>query len=155
MPWLWTPLVNLFAWGAVKALLALSKVPEAARTPATRAAIAVGIDFLLGCDPVVANDPTPYATKPSQSWFRFGYPIAYVTDVLQNLEVLVALGCGGDARLAPALDLLLRKRDAQGRWKMEYTYNGKTWADVEEKGKPSKLVTLRALRVLKQCDVTQ
>ena len=141
------------AWGAVKAMLALSKVPEAARTPEIRAAIATGIDFLLGRDPAVADYPTPFATKPSQSWFRFGYPLAYVTDVLQNLEVLAALGCGGDARLKPALDLLLRKRDAQGRWKMEYTYNGKTWADIEEKGKPSKWVTLRALRVLKRCDV--
>jgi hypothetical protein len=139
------------AWGAVKAMLALSKVPEAAHTPAIDAAIVTGIDFLLGCDPALADYPTAYATKPSQSWFRFGYPIAYVTDVLQNLEVLAALGCGGDARLAPALELLLRKRDAQGRWKMEYTYNGKTWADVEEKGKPSKWVTLRALRVLKHC----
>ncbi len=27
-------------------------------------------------------------------------------------------------------------------------YNGKTWVDVEEKGKPSKWVTLRALRVI-------
>lgn len=142
------------AWGAVKAMLALSKVPVAARTPEIRAAIATGIDFLLGRDPAVADYPTPYATRPSQSWHRFGYPLAYVTDVLQNLEVLAALGCGGDARLAPALDLLLRKRDAQGRWKMEYTYNGKTWVDVEVKGKPSKWVTLRALRVLKRCGVT-
>ncbi|MBP8292733.1 MAG: hypothetical protein KAX65_08165 [Caldilineaceae bacterium] len=142
------------AWGAVKAMLALSKVPEGARTPEIRAAIATGIDFLLGRDPAVADYPTPYATRPSQSWHHFGYPLAYVTDVLQNLEVLAALGCGGDARLAPALDQLLRKRDAQGRWKMEYTYNGKTWVDIEEKGKPSKWVTLRALRVLKQCDAT-
>ena len=82
------------AWGAVKAMLALSKVPDAARTPAIGAAIGVGIDFLLSRDPAVADYPTAYATKPSQSWFRFGYPIAYVTDVLQNLEVLVALGCG-------------------------------------------------------------
>ncbi len=141
------------AWGAVKAMLALSKVPEGARTPEIRAAIATGIDFLLGRDPAVADYPTPYATRPSQSWHRFGYPLAYVTDVLQNLEVLAALGCGGDARLRPALDLLLRKRDAQGRWKMEYTYNGKTWADIEQKGKPSKWVTLRALRVLKRCGI--
>lgn len=139
------------AWGAVKAMLALGKVPEAARTPAIRAAIATGIDFLLGCDPAQADYPTPYGGKPSQSWFRFGYPIAYVTDVLQNLEVLTALGCGGDVRLHAALNLLESKRDAQGRWKMEYTYNGKTWAHVEQKGKPSKWVTLRALRVLKQC----
>ena len=32
---------------------------------------------------------------------------------------------------------------------MEYHYTGKTWADIEEKGKPYKCVTLRALRVLK------
>ncbi len=32
---------------------------------------------------------------------------------------------------------------------MEYSYNGKMWADVEVKGQPSKWVTLRALRVIK------
>ena len=141
------------AWGAVKALLALSKVPAPARTPAIRAAITTGIDFLFSRDPAVADYPMGYATKPSQSWFRFGYPIGYVTDVLQTLEVLTALGCGSDARLRPTLDLVLSKRDKQGRWKLEYTYNGKMWAAIEEKGKPSKWVTLRALRVLKGCGV--
>jgi hypothetical protein len=33
---------------------------------------------------------------------------------------------------------------------MKYTYNGKIWADIEEKHQPSKWVTLRALRVLKR-----
>ncbi len=138
------------AWGAVKAMLALSQVPEEARTPAMRAAIAAGVAFLLGRDPAAADYPAAYSAKPSGSWFRFGYPLAYVTDVLQNLEVLTALGCGADARLARAVDLVLSKQDDQGRWRLEYTYNGKTWADVEQKGKPSKWVTLRALRVLKR-----
>ena len=133
-------------------MLALGKVPEAARTPAIHAAIATGSEFLLSRDPAVADYPMGYADKPSQSWFRFGYPIAYVTDVLQTLEVLTALGYGGDARLRPALDLLLSKRDKQGRWRMEYSYNGKMWVDVERKGEPSKWVTLRALRVLKRCE---
>jgi hypothetical protein len=137
------------AWGAVKAVLALSKVPENARTPPMQAAIKVGVDFLMGNDPSVADYPMGYSEKPSRSWFRFGYPIGYVTDVLQNLETLTALGYGGDPRLSPAVDLILGKRDAQGRWKMEYTYNGKTWVDVEEKGQPSKWVTFRALKVLK------
>jgi hypothetical protein len=91
-----------------------------------------------------------YATKPNRSWFKFGYPLGYVTDVLQNLEVLTALGYGGDPRLTNGLELLLSKQDRQGRWPLEYTYNGKTWVDVEEKGRPSKWVTLRALRVLKR-----
>ena len=47
------------------------------------------------------------------------------------------------------MDLVIGKQDRQGRWTMEYSYNGKTLVDIEEKGKPSKWVTLRALRVLK------
>lgn len=138
------------AWGAVKAMLALSKVPSHARTPYIQAAVERGAAFLLSRDPAVADYPMGYATKPSRSWFQFGYPIAYVTDVLQNLEVLTALGYGDDPRLGPALALLLDKQDEQGRWQMGYSYNGKSWAAVEEKGKPSKWVTLRALRVLKR-----
>jgi hypothetical protein len=138
------------AWGAVKTMLALAKVPEASCNHTMRTAIALGAALLLGQDPAVADYPMGYATKPSRSWFQFGYPLAYVTDVLQNLEALTALGYGADPRLGRALALLLSKQDPRGRWKMEYTYNGKTWADVEEKGQPSKWVTLRALRVLKR-----
>ena len=90
-----------------------------------------------------------WSEKPNRSWFKFGYPIGYVTDVLQNLEVLTNLGYAKDARLTNAIDLLLSKRDDQGRWMLEYTYNGKTWIDIETKNQPSKWVTLRALRVLK------
>jgi hypothetical protein len=108
-----------------------------------------GIRFLLGRDPAVADYPTWDDRPPSGSWFRFAFPVAYVTDVLQNLEALTALGYGGDPRLRPALDLVLSKQDAEGRWRLEYDYRGKTWADLEEKGQPSKWVTLRALRVLR------
>jgi hypothetical protein len=138
------------AWGAVKVVLAFSKLPKDARTPLVQRAITTGLDFLLGTDPAKADYPMGYSTKPSQSWFRFGFPLFYVTDVLQNLEVLTSFGYGTDPRLSTALDLVVGKQDDQGRWKMEYTYNGKTWANIEEKGKPSKWVTLRALKVLKR-----
>ena len=137
------------AWGAVKVMMAFSKLPEDARTPLIQKAIETGLDFLLSTDPAMADYPMGYSTKPSQSWFRFGFPQFYVTDVLQNLEVLTSFGYGADPRLSVAMDLVAGKQDQQGRWKMEYTYNGKTWVDIEEKGKPSKWVTLRALRVLK------
>ena len=137
------------AWGAVKAALALAKVPADSVTLAIERARDAAAEFLLSRDPAVADYPMGYSEKPSRSWFQFGYPIAYVTDVLQNLEALALLGYARDSRLEPALRLVLGKQDALGRWKMEYTYNGKTWADIEEKGKPSKWVTLRALRVLK------
>ncbi|NLE77024.1 MAG: nitrogen fixation protein NifH [Chloroflexi bacterium] len=137
------------AWGAVKVMLALGKVPPAARSPLVQEAIQVGLGFLLGRDPAVADYPAGYSDKPSRSWFQFGFPVFYVTDVLQNLEALTTLGCAGDPRLAHALEWLRGKRDAAGRWKMEYSYAGKTHADVEAKGQPSKWVTLRALRVLR------
>ena len=70
-------------------------------------------------------------------------------DVLQNLEVLVALGYGDDPRLRNALDLVRSKQEKDGRWRMKYTYNSKMWADIEQNGQPSKWVTLRALRVLR------
>ncbi len=137
------------AWGAVKVMLAFGKLPASARTPAIQSAVETGIDFLLGRDPATADYPAGWSDKPSRSWFKFGYPLFYVTDVLQNLEALTSLGVGPDPRLNAAIELVLSKQDAQGRWKMEYTYNSKTFADIEEKGEPSKWVTLRALRVLK------
>ena len=138
------------AWGAIKAMLALSKVPENQRSPEINAAVEAGVEFLFSHDPAAADYPMGYNDKPNRSWFKFGYPIGYITDVLQNLEVLTALGYGSDPRLENAYELVRSKQDEDGRWKMEYSYNGKIWADVEQKGKPSKWVTLRALRVLSE-----
>jgi hypothetical protein len=84
-----------------------------------------------------------------QARFKLGFPSGYVADVLQDLAVLAELGHGPDPRLAPAIDWLLAKRDADGRWKNDYAYNGKTWVDFERQGKPSKWVTLRAYRFLR------
>ena len=137
------------AWGAVKVALALSRVPQSQRSPAMQKAAQQCVDFLLSTDPAGADYPHPYAPKASTSWFKFGFPVFYITDILQILEALMGLGLAGDARLRPAIDLLQSKQDAQGRWTMEYSYNGKTWVDIEEKKQPSKWVTLRALRVLK------
>ncbi len=138
------------AWGAVKAMLAFSKVPSTARTPLLQRAVSAGLDFLLSRDPAKADYPMGYADKPSRSWFQFGFPVFYVTDWLQNLEVLTAFALGADPRLEGAIELLLSRQDACGRWALQYHYAGKTWVDLEEKGQPSKWVTLRALRVLKR-----
>ena len=137
------------AWGAINAVLALNKVPAEHRTRNMQAAIKQGLDFLLSHDPAVADYPFGRGNKPNSSWFKFGYPIGYITDVLQNLEVLAALGQAENPKLANALDLVISKQDQQGRWLLEHTYNGKMWVDIEKKGQPSKWVTLRALRVLK------
>ncbi len=137
------------AWGAIKAMLALSKVPAELQTRVMQDALREGTDFLLSHDPVVADYPFGMGNKPSSSWFRLGYPLGYIADVLQNLEALVALGQAQSPRLSSALELVIRKQDGQGRWPLEHSYNGKTWVDIEKLKQPSKWVTLRALRVLK------
>ena len=72
-----------------------------------------------------------------------------MTDLLQIVEALVGLGYGDDPRLENALTLIREKQDTDGRWPLEYSYTGKTWVDFGPKKQPNKLVTLRALRVLK------
>ncbi len=90
-----------------------------------------------------------YSNRPSQNWWKFGFPVFYVTDLLQNVEALVGLGYGHDHRLARALAIVCQKQDVEGRWKMEYDHTGKMRVDFGIKKRPNKWVTLRALRVLK------
>jgi hypothetical protein len=139
------------AWGAIKALRGLARVPPERRAPPVRRAIDQGIEFLLSRDPAVADYPAGWGnTRPSASWFKLGFPSGYVADVLQNLETLAESGVAKDQRLQPAIDWLLGKQDACARWKNQYAYNGKTWIDFERQGQPSKWVTLRACSVLKR-----
>jgi len=140
------------AWGAVKVMLAFAKLPAEKRTPLIERAIERGVKFLFSVDPATAEYPHGYADKPSGNWWKFGFPVFYVTDLLQNVEALVRLGYGDDPRLQNALDLIREKQDEQGRWALEYHYAGKTWLDFGARKKPNKWVTLRALRVLKQAD---
>jgi len=135
------------AWGANKAMRALLAIPPKQRTPAAQRAIEVGAQFLLSRDPAVAD--YPYAGRVSSTWFQFGFPLSYWSDVLETTAVLIELGYGDDPRLAHALDFILSRQDAQGRWRLENSLNGKMWTNIEEKGQPSKWVTLRALRVLR------
>jgi hypothetical protein len=138
------------AWGAVKALGGLARVPVELRSSAVSRAIQAGTDFLLSRDPAVADYPAGWGnTRPSGSWFRLGFPSGYVADVLQDLEVLAELGQTQDPRLANAIEWLLAKQDANGRWTNEYAYKGKTWVDIERQGQPSKWVTLRACHFLR------
>ena len=107
---------------------------------------------MFSVDPAQASYPSGWSQKPSGNWWRFGFPIFYVTDLLQLVEALVALGYGKDRQLAHALDIIRSKQDPNGRWPLEYDYSGKAWVDFGQKKAPNKWVTLRALRVLKAAE---
>lgn len=137
------------AWGAVKVMGAFGALPATDRTPLIRRAIEQGAAFLLTGEPAQAGYPNGYNEKPSGNWWKFGFPIFYVTDLLQNVEVLARLGYGGDSCLAGAFALIREKQDENGRWPLEYSYEGKTWVDFGPKKAMNKWVTLRAMRALK------
>jgi len=136
------------AWGAIKALRALTRIPTEQHTPQVKKAIKVGVEFLLSRDPAQADYPTGDG-RISANWFKLGFPSGYMADVLQNLEVLVELGHKRDKRLRPAIEWLLTQQNARGRWKNQHSYSGTLWVNIESQGSVSKWVTLRACRVLK------
>ncbi|HEU0296741.1 MAG TPA: hypothetical protein VFR47_28650 [Anaerolineales bacterium] len=137
------------AWGAVKVMLALSKVPVRKRTPLIKKAIKQGVDFVFGINPSTAKYPTRLGDKPNRAWWKFGFPVFYVTDLLQLAEAMVNLGYGQDRRLANTLGIICEKQNEHGQWLMEYDYTGKTWLDFGAKKQPNEWVTWRALKVLR------
>lgn len=140
------------AWGATKVMLAFGKLPNERRTKLIDQAIKQGVDFLFSVDPATASYPSGWAEKPSGNWWKFGFPVFYVTDILQIVEALALLGYGQDPRLKNAIDLILEKQDDQGRWALEYDYRGKTWVEFGPKKQANKWATLRVLRTLEACD---
>jgi hypothetical protein len=138
------------AWGAIKGLLALARIPAERRAPHVARAIQQGVAFLFSCDPATAAYPAGWGNmEPSPFWFKLGFPLGYVADLLQNLTVLCELGFAKDARLEGAVEWLLSQQDASGRWRNQSASNGKLWVDIDKQGQPSKWVTLRACTVLK------
>jgi hypothetical protein len=140
------------AWGAAKVMLAFGKLPRDRWSQRTEDAVGEGINFLFSVDPATAAYPCGYSKKPSGNWWKFGFPVYYVTDLLQLVEALAILGYGQDQRLSSAINLIIEKADAQGRWLLEYDYTGKNWIDAGPKKQPSPWVTIRALRTLQLCD---
>jgi hypothetical protein len=146
---------TLDAWEPLAAFAAL---PKAKRSPTMEQAISRGAEFYL--ERRLFEEGRPYAP-----WLRLHYPNHYFYDILVGLDVLTQLGFGGDRRLRPALKLLMEKRRGDGTWLM-----GRSHPDIgtgtiihpdrtkikplviEEPGKPSKWITLKALRVLKQVE---
>lgn len=133
--------------GAVKALKALSEIPSDRRTQNVQRTLEDGVEFILKHHVHKRSHNLAKVSKPG--WKRFGFPLMYQTDILEILGILTKLGYR-DERMQEAVDVVVSKQDASGKWKLVDTFNGRFHVDIEEKGKPSKWITLNALRVLKR-----
>jgi len=82
-------------------------------------------------------------------FMRFVFPPRWHYDVLRALDHFQSVQAPRDQRLSEAIDIVNRRRGADGRWTLEYAYTGKTHFNLERLRAPSRWNTLRALRVLK------
>ncbi|MEQ8155602.1 MAG: hypothetical protein ABRQ25_12065 [Clostridiaceae bacterium] len=48
------------------------------------------------------------------------------------------------------MEIIKSKQMKDGKWKLENSFNGKTIVDIEKKSQPSKWITLKALKILKE-----
>lgn len=80
---------------------------------------------------------------------RLAFPTWWHYDVLRALDYLRRAGVAPDGRVAEAVELVAAKRDTDGRWPLDVRHPGETLVELDDGvGRPSRWITLRALRVL-------
>jgi hypothetical protein len=133
--------------GAVKALKALAEIPEKKRTTEMKKTIEQGAEYFLLHHVFKSSHHLDRIPKPG--WLKFCFPLMYQTDALEILGILTRLGYK-DNRMQEAIDVVISKQDTQGKWMLENTFNGRYQVNIEQKAKPSKWITLKALTALKR-----
>ncbi len=132
--------------GVVKSLKALAGIPVENRSKDVKVTIEEAVEYLLKHHVFKRSHDLTKVSKPG--WLRFGFPLMYQDDVLEILGILTSLGVK-DERMQEAVDLVVSKQDEEGHWMLDKTFNGRFHTNIERKGKPSKWITLNALKMLK------
>jgi len=135
--------------GAVKVLRALSMIPPEKQTSETHRIVEIEVEKVLQNYIYRYLRNIDGSRKDKAGWKKFGFPLFYQSDALEVLDIITKLGVH-DNRMQSAIDLVIKARQPSGMWLLENTFNGKMWVDLEEKGKPSKWITLRAMRTLQR-----
>jgi hypothetical protein len=134
--------------GATKILKAFSHIPEKKRTKPIKDVIETETENILSNYIYRYLRNRDGSRKDKAGWKRFGFPLFYQSDALEVLDILTRLEVT-DERMEPALKLVEETQGRDGKWLLKDSFNGKMWVDIEEKNRPSKWITLRAMRVLK------
>ena len=88
-----------------------------------------------------------HGTEVHPAFTKLSFPPRWHYDVLRGLDHFQETAAPWDARYQDALDVLVRRRRADGRWPVQNKHAGRAWFDMEKTGGPSRWNTLRALRV--------
>jgi hypothetical protein len=123
-------------------------------TPQSREARRSGEEFLLKRNlfrRLSTGEPA------DERFLRFLHPNRSRYDVLRALDYFrlsaMLTGADPDPRLSEAIDHVRSRRLEDGTWPLDWSLRGRVWFELgEDPGKPSRWVTLRAMRVLKCWD---
>ena len=116
-------------------------------TPTVTAARERGQEYLLERQ-MLRRRSTGEVVDPE--FLQLAYPAGYHYDVLRGLDYLRSAGVAPDDRVAEAISIVESKRDADGRWPVENRHPDQIDFEMgEAEGRPSRWITLRALRVLR------
>lgn len=119
--------------GAAKTLRALATIPEEQRRPEIRSIIDREVENVLE-NGIFRYLKTPdRKRKDKAGWKRFGFPLFYQSDALEVLDTLTSLSIH-DERMQESIDLVQSLKNADGRWILKNSFNGKMWCDIEVKG---------------------
>lgn len=127
-------------WGAISTLDGLAVLPTGMQSAQSKRTVKRLADALL--------DARYDFQGEHKRWLTFGVPRSW--DLLSALKALTAHGYGEDSRFAPLFERMLSRQDEQGRWLCGSV--SRTWP-IEQRNRPSKWITLDALRVLKQVSI--
>ena len=82
-------------------------------------------------------------------WLLSSFPTWWHYDVLRGLDYLRDAGVVPDEQLAEAIRVVEGNRGPDDRWPLQKVHEGSTYFDIDDgEGRPSRWVTLIALRVL-------
>jgi hypothetical protein len=135
--------------GAIKILKAFSWIPESKRCFEMNEIIFKETEKILE-NRVFKYLRNPDGTRKDKAgWKRFGFPLFYQSDLLEVMDTLTRLNIKDD-RMQDSINIIHETQQKDGKWLLKDTFNGKMWVDIEKKNKPSRWITLRAMRVLRK-----
>ena len=93
-----------------------------------------------------------FVDDPDKRFRKLSYPYRYRYDLLRVLEYFASQHIPYDPRMQPALEWLQAKQKKDGLWYLENQHKGNVHFTMEEVGKPSRFITLKALTILRYFD---
>lgn len=88
-----------------------------------------------------------------KDFLKLTYPSRWKYDILRAMDYFQYAGIERDNRMKAAIDVLCKKRNKEGTWNLQAAHPGKVHFMMEKTGKPSRWITLKALRILNYVDL--